>query len=173
MTTVEEYGPAGPGVRRYIVARTQDVPVGGRLLVEVDGREIGVFNIGGEFYALLNRCPHRSGPLCEGEVIQLVLAPEVGDIRLDSRVMLTCPWHAWEFDIKTGKSYWDPRKMRGRQYRVEVHSSEAVARDLEEHSAEWALGPFVACVIPTAVEEDYVVVTMRQQVTQSETDAAP
>jgi nitrite reductase/ring-hydroxylating ferredoxin subunit len=172
MTTVREVGRAGPSARRYIVARAADVPPGGRLLVEVDGREIGVFNIGGEYYALLNRCPHRAGPLCEGDAIRLVTAAKVGELVLDDRVMLTCPWHAWEFDIKTGQSWWDPAKTRGRRFPIEVESGDAVATELRNDSAEWVRGPYVADVIETAVEEDYVIVTMRQQIARSESDAS-
>lgn len=173
MTAVREYGTARPGMRRYVVARADEIPEGGRLLVDVAGRGVGVFKIDGEFYALLNRCPHRSGPLCEGDTIQLVCAPKVGEIHLTGQVMLTCPWHAWEFDIKTGQSYWDPARTRGRRYGVEVRPGSVVAREIAQRSAEWVPGPYVASVIPTDVEDDYVIVTMRQQLPTSETDAAP
>ncbi len=42
------------------------------------GREIGVFNIGGEYFALLNRCPHQGGALCKGTLIGLVTSHEPG-----------------------------------------------------------------------------------------------
>jgi len=171
MTTVRELGSHPSGARRYVVARTGDVPEGGRLLVEVDGREVGIFNIGGKFYALLNRCPHRAGPLCQGEVSRMVVASKVGEITLDDRIILTCTWHAWEFDIRTGQSYWDPGKTKGRLYPVEVESGEKVARELADHSAQWLPGPYVADVVQTSVEDDYVIVAMRPQVVRTETDA--
>ena len=43
----------------------------------VGGREIGVFNLGGTFYALRNICPHRGAPLCRGRLRPLVTSPEV------------------------------------------------------------------------------------------------
>jgi Rieske [2Fe-2S] domain len=110
--------------------------------------------------------------LCEGDAIRLVTAAKVGELVLDDRVMLTCPWHAWEFDIKTGQSWWDPAKTRGRRFPVEVESGDAVATELQNDSAEWVRGPYVADVIETAVEEDYVIVTMRQQIARSESDAS-
>ena len=57
-----------PGARetKFVVARTSDIPDGGRIIVEINGRSIGVFNVGGEFHALLNRCPHSGAPLCRG-----------------------------------------------------------------------------------------------------------
>lgn len=162
-----------PHVQRFVVARTSDVPLGGRLIVEVDGREVGIYNIDGEFYALLNRCPHRAGPLCEGDAISFVSSPAVGEISLDkSRTMVTCPWHAWEFDVRTGQSYWDPAKTRFRRVPVEVEAGPAVAAEIEQSSAELVPGPYMAEVIPTSTEEDYVVVAMRRR-PPSESDAAP
>src|SRR3954465_11928726 len=51
---------------RHVVAAVDDVPPGGRKLVQVNGRAIVVFNLDGEFFALNNRCPHRGGSLCHG-----------------------------------------------------------------------------------------------------------
>ena len=43
---------------KHVVAKVSDVPQGGRLLLTLQGRSVGIFNVGGRFYALLNRCPH-------------------------------------------------------------------------------------------------------------------
>ena len=59
------------------MAHADDVPPGGRKIVAVGGREIGVFNLGGTFYALRNICPHRGAPLCRGRLRPLVTSPEV------------------------------------------------------------------------------------------------
>jgi len=48
---------------RHIVARTTEIPPGGNKVVDVDGRDIVVFHVNGEFFALLNRCPHAGAPL--------------------------------------------------------------------------------------------------------------
>ena len=53
---------------KYVVAAVDEIPPGGRKIVDVAGRSIGVFNLGGEYFALRNRCPHQGGPLCEGRV---------------------------------------------------------------------------------------------------------
>ena len=59
-------------------------------------------NIKGEFFGLLNRCPHQGAALCEGPLI----APQSSDpgeieyTRLGE--IIRCPWHGWEFDIRTG-----------------------------------------------------------------------
>ena len=48
---------------RHIVARTTDIPPGGNKVVDIEGRDIVVFHVNGEFFALLNRCPHAGAPL--------------------------------------------------------------------------------------------------------------
>ena len=133
---------------RHVVARAAEIPPGERKLVTVRGRPIAVFNLGGEFFGLLNRCPHEGGPMCEGILTGLIEADVPGEYRY-SRVgeVLRCPWHGWEFDIRTGRSWCDPEKVGLRNYPVEVAPG---ARLVE--------GPYVAETIPVRVEDDYVVV---------------
>jgi 3-phenylpropionate/trans-cinnamate dioxygenase ferredoxin subunit len=147
-----------------VVARVGDIPDGGRVIVEAGGREIGVFNIDGQHYALRHRCPHLGGPLCNGVILGLIESTGPGDLTLDSsRKMLTCPWHGWEFDIKTGQSYWNPNGTRARLFPVEVQSGARLAKELAVDSDGRVPGPFVAEVIPVSIEDEYVVVTMRGQ----------
>ena len=63
---------------RHVVAPVDDIPPGGRKLVQVNGRAVVVFNLGGEFFALNNRCPHRGGSLCDGVAVGLVRSSEPG-----------------------------------------------------------------------------------------------
>jgi 3-phenylpropionate/trans-cinnamate dioxygenase ferredoxin subunit len=89
--------------------------------VEVENRSIGVFNVGGEFYALANQCPHRGAPLCEGRITGLKTSPEPGEITLEREgEILKCPWHGWEFDITNGQSVVNPEKIRTMTYDVTV-----------------------------------------------------
>jgi 3-phenylpropionate/trans-cinnamate dioxygenase ferredoxin subunit len=134
---------------RYIVATTSEIPPGERKLVEVAGRSIGVFNIGGEFFALRNRCPHQGGPLCEGKQLGLVESDRPGEYQYSRPgEMLRCPWHGWEFDLRTGQSWFDPRQVRVRSYPVSVQPG---TPGLER-------GPYVAETYPVTVEEEYLVV---------------
>ena len=55
--------------KRHVVARVADIPPGERLIVDIAGRSIGVFNVDGRFYALRNSCPHQGGPLCLGRTV--------------------------------------------------------------------------------------------------------
>lgn len=82
---------------------TSDVAPGTGKQVSVEGKEIAVFNIDGTFRAIDNECPHRGGPLAEGDV---------------EGCLVTCPWHAWQFDVSTGESVTDD--MRVATYEVKV-----------------------------------------------------
>ena len=73
---------------KYRVATVEEIPLGGRKLINIAGRSIGVFNVNGEFYALRNRCPHQGGPLGKGALC--------GGI-------VTCPWHGWQFNVRSGQ----------------------------------------------------------------------
>lgn len=133
---------------KHVVARAADIPPGGRKLVTVRGRPIAVFNLGGTFYGLLNRCPHQGGPMCEGVLTGLIEADTPGTYRYSREgEVLRCPWHGWEFDIRTGQSWCDPQKVSLRNYSVEVAPGQLVVE-----------GPYVAETIPVTVEEEYVVV---------------
>jgi len=76
-----------------VVADAADIPDGERLIVQVGDRSIGVFHHGGKWYALLNYCLHRGGPVATGSL--------EGDT-------LTCPWHGYQYDVTTGKFLLDP-----------------------------------------------------------------
>lgn len=105
----------------HVVARVSELPPGERKVVEVEGRSIGVFNVNGDFHALRNVCPHQGAPLCLGAVKGTAAATRPGEYRWEREgEILACPWHGWEFDIKTGRSIFNPHKMRVRSYEVSV-----------------------------------------------------
>ena len=62
-------------------------------VVDVNGTEIALFNIGGKFFAISNTCMHRGGPLGDGML---------------NKDVVTCPWHGWQFNVKTGVSIVNP-----------------------------------------------------------------
>jgi 3-phenylpropionate/trans-cinnamate dioxygenase ferredoxin subunit len=133
---------------RHVVATVGEIAEGGRKLVSVAGREIGVFNLKGEFYALLNRCPHAGAELCKGLMIGLAESDAPGHYRLTHHgEFLRCPWHGWEFDIRTGQSWFDPKRVRTRAYKATVASG-----------SELQKGPYMAETFPVSVEENYVVI---------------
>ena len=135
---------------RHVVATVDEIAPGCSKLVAVKGREIGLFNVDGNFYALANRCPHAGGALCEGEVVGLVQSDGPGQYKIARKgEFLRCPWHGWEFEISTGQSWCDPKNLKIRQFPVAV-----------EPGGELVKGPYVAETFPVAVERRYVIIEM-------------
>ena len=90
----------------YIVASVEDIPDGQHIVVKVQDREIGIFNVRGQFYALPNVCFHQSGPLCRGAISGTVVATaETNWQRVWSNdgEIIVCPWHSLEFNVTTGQ----------------------------------------------------------------------
>jgi nitrite reductase/ring-hydroxylating ferredoxin subunit len=90
------------------VASTDQIPDGGGIAVDVGEKRIALFRHQGEVFALDETCPHRGGPLHDG--------------RIDRGVVL-CPWHQWQFDLRTGCSPLNPLS-RVRVYSVRLEGTE-------------------------------------------------
>jgi 3-phenylpropionate/trans-cinnamate dioxygenase ferredoxin subunit len=147
-------------VPKFVVGTVDEIPPGGRKIVDLGGRSIGVFNVGGEFFAVLNRCPHQGGPLCTGNTLGFLKSAGVGEF-VYSRPgeVIRCPWHGWEYDLRTGQSWFDPQRVLVRRYDVSVESGEAIAAELGEQDADGLRkGPYVAETFPVTVEKQYVLV---------------
>jgi nitrite reductase/ring-hydroxylating ferredoxin subunit len=133
---------------RHVVAAAHEIPPGGRKRVEVEGRPIAVFNVNGEFFALLDRCPHQGASLCRGKLVGLIEAGAPGQYRYSRRgEIIRCPWHGWEYDLRTGKSWCEPDRARVRSFPVAIEPG----RTLVER-------PYVAETFPVRIEDDYVVI---------------
>lgn len=92
----------------FVVPET-DLPPGERAILEVEGIEIGVFNVEGEYYALANYCVHQGGPGCSGRITGMVTEDGDGRLTYDRRgEIVCCPWHGWEYDITTGEQLAEP-----------------------------------------------------------------
>lgn len=135
---------------RHVVATVDEIALGTCKIVSVSGREIGVYNVHGEYYALINRCPHEGAALCLGPIMGRFESSRPGEYSLTHEgEMLRCPWHGWEFDIKTGQSWCHPDSVKARTYKVQVVPGETLAK-----------GPFVAETVPVTIEQNYVVVEL-------------
>ncbi|TNJ63977.1 Rieske (2Fe-2S) protein [Paenibacillus hemerocallicola] len=118
-----------PADRKYAVAKAADIAPGTRKIVHAGDRSIGVYNIAGKFYAIRNVCPHQGAPLCRGLTTALVVSDEPGGFRHEREgEIVRCPWHQWEFDIKTGQMIVDP-KMRTKTYEVTVETFDVTVVD--------------------------------------------
>jgi 3-phenylpropionate/trans-cinnamate dioxygenase ferredoxin subunit len=110
---------------RHVIGRVSELPPGERIIMEVEGRSIGVFNVHGQYYALRNRCPHQGAPLCLGAIKGLALPSKPGEYRWGREgEILRCPWHGWEFDITSGRSIFNPHRIHVRTYEVTVEIDE-------------------------------------------------
>jgi 3-phenylpropionate/trans-cinnamate dioxygenase ferredoxin subunit len=157
---------------KYVVAATSEIPPGERKIINVAGRSIGIFNIDGEYFALRNRCPHQGGALCEGTLWGVLSASAPGQFEYNPRrEILTCPWHGWEFHVRTGQSWCDPVRLRVRRFEVSVEEGRALATTAQPssppapglvHSGAPApglvRGPYVVETYPVSVEGTYLVV---------------
>ena len=76
------------------VGQIGDFVSGQGKMVTVNGRHVALFRLGDEFYAIDNLCLHKAGPLCEGFI---------------ENDVVTCPWHGWSYEIRTGTLVQDPR----------------------------------------------------------------
>ena len=140
---------------RHAVATVEEIPPGARKIVEVAGRSIGVFNLGGEFFAIRNRCPHQGGPLCEGRLWSALTAPKPGELHTSRPgEIIACVWHGWEFDIRTGQSWCAPEKLRVRRYAVDVVDPD------DSPVSGYVKGPYQAETYPAEAEGGYVVVDL-------------
>ncbi len=90
------------------VTGAADVAPGSGVVAEVKGQSIAVFNVDGTYFAIDNTCVHRGGPLGEGEL--------EGDT-------VTCPWHGWQYNVKSGKSINNPSACV-KSYQVTVEGSD-------------------------------------------------
>ena len=79
------------------VASISQLKPGEGKVVSANGTEIALFNVDGAFYAIDNTCGHRGGPLGDGML---------------SKNVVTCPWHGWEYDVKTGQSLTTPQVIK-------------------------------------------------------------
>ncbi len=91
-------------------AAVADLPPGTSKLVTLNGVDIALFNAGGRLCAIDNACPHRGGPLADGS--------------LDGTIV-TCPWHAWEFDVLSGACRNNP-SVKARTYPVQVQGNDVL-----------------------------------------------
>jgi nitrite reductase/ring-hydroxylating ferredoxin subunit len=94
--------------QKYCVGDSSDVPERGRLVVDIGGTPVGVFRVDGKLYAYENICVHQGGPACQGRIIPRVLellddGKRARGLAFDDGDMhVVCPWHGFEYSIRTG-----------------------------------------------------------------------
>ena len=118
-------------MREVNIGAAADFDDPGRKVIDFEGIEVGVFRLGDEFFAYANHCPHMGGPACQGKIM-----PKVEEVLADdrtskgmafskTRINIVCPWHGFEFDIRTGIHPGNP-KMRLRAMKVRVSDGDVI-----------------------------------------------
>lgn len=99
-------------LRRHRVGHADDIHDGTCQEVEVAGRSLGIFRVGGQLRAVLNHCPHEGAPICRGKVRGTTLPSAPGTFRWGrENEILVCPWHGWEFALDSGQCLTDRRRL--------------------------------------------------------------
>jgi nitrite reductase/ring-hydroxylating ferredoxin subunit len=122
--TFVAHSQAGSGsMPEIFIAKAAQFPDGERRLVSHAGREIGVFRWQDKFYAYENLCVHQGGPACEGVMmhkVEDVIGPDRswrGQKFSDDEIHFVCPWHGYEYDLKTGECAAD-RSLKLKSFEV-------------------------------------------------------
>ncbi|MGP9791341.1 Rieske (2Fe-2S) protein [Roseinatronobacter sp. NSM] len=133
----------------HVVCALSELPPGTAKRVMIGTRAIAVFNVDGKLSAIADRCPHEGASLSLGQVGGVIVADRPGEYRVRTDMkMVRCPWHGWEFDMETGKSWCDPARMKTRSFGVKI----CPGATLEE-------GTYRLEVFAVSLQDDYVVVT--------------
>ncbi|WP_439886837.1 Rieske (2Fe-2S) protein [Pseudomonas sp. MBLB4123] len=110
--------------KKVLACKTHEVASGQQKIVKLGHLPVGIFNVGGEYHAMLNVCPHRGAALCEG--------PQCGTTQDTAHYefiygqrddLVRCAWHGWEFEIKTGEFLVD-RRIKAKTYPVSVEGED-------------------------------------------------
>jgi len=123
------------------VGADSDFIEGSATIVNVEGREIGIVRWKGDLYAIRNICPHQSGPICRGLVRpRLRSHGSIGEMEPDvDDLVLSCPWHGWEFELQTGQAVFDKNLKVGTYHAMAAHGRVVVelggGRVVVDHSA--------------------------------------
>ena len=83
-------------MEKIFVCKTTQISTGQMKKISVDGKDIFVANIGGDYFAINDTCTHAGASLSEGKIE-------------DSTI--TCDWHGAQFDCKNGKLIKFPAKI--------------------------------------------------------------
>jgi nitrite reductase/ring-hydroxylating ferredoxin subunit len=145
-------------VPSVVVGTVESMPPGTQRSVKIGHRTVAVFNVGGEFFALRDACPHQGALLSRGRVVPCIRADRPGEYRHDpNRRFIRCPWHGWEYDLATGQSYIGADDDRVRAFDVSIEDGASVLGDRDPETGR-VPGPYVAETITVSVQDECVVI---------------
>lgn len=112
-------------MQELLVGEQKDFTERDRKIVAFGDLEIGIFHLDGHFYAFKNECVHRGGPVCQGKILGRVEETLADDKTArglkfsEDCVHIVCPWHGYEYDIRTGVNGANPC-LRLKKYEVKL-----------------------------------------------------
>jgi nitrite reductase/ring-hydroxylating ferredoxin subunit len=118
-------------MREVNIGPASDFGDPGRKVIAYEGLEVGVFRLGKEFFAYVNHCPHMGGPACQGKMmpkVEEMIADDrtsKGQAFSKSQINIVCPWHGYEFDMRTGIHAGNP-KVRLRPIKVHIADGDVI-----------------------------------------------
>ena len=132
-----------------MIGRADALRDGDRRIVDVGGRSIGVFNVGGRYYALRNACPHQGGPLCAGQLWGSLASSAPASTTSPPAASSSAARGADSVELDTGRSWFDPARTRVGRYEVSV----ATAIELTE-------GPYAVETYAVGLDGEYLVLEL-------------
>lgn len=116
--------PAG-NIPEHCIGRLADFPAHKVVPVDVAGRTIAVLRNEDKVYAFSNRCPHQGAPMSFARTAGTMLPsePDEYDFGLEG-LIVKCPWHAYEFNVRTGESVCNIIRARLPVYQTEIRDDE-------------------------------------------------
>jgi nitrite reductase (NADH) small subunit len=112
---------------RHPVGTVGEVRSDGCRVVDIDGRPVGVISVDDEFFAIYDHCPHMGASMCSGTVCGTFVAAGPHELVYGKHDrVIRCPWHGWEFDLETGRSLLEPRRIGLKTYPVSVEDGVVV-----------------------------------------------
>lgn len=111
--------------KRFEICPASELKSGERVIERLDRFSVGVFNVDGDYYAIKNDCPHQRAPLCKGKLTGTTVSETPGEYDWDrDGQILQCPWHGWEFDVKSGESVFNPHQVKAKTFQTTVEPAD-------------------------------------------------
>jgi 3-phenylpropionate/trans-cinnamate dioxygenase ferredoxin subunit len=112
-------------VVRHHLGAVDEFPFNQFRTFEISGRPVGVVRTSQGFFAVRNRCPHQAANICAGRVAGTMVASKPFEYDYsEETLVVTCPWHRWEFELGSGASFGRVTNKRLVTYPIEIDSGQ-------------------------------------------------
>jgi 3-phenylpropionate/trans-cinnamate dioxygenase ferredoxin subunit len=111
----------------FLIGPVAEFPEGSKQILELGGRSVGIYHTKGEFYAVHNVCPHALAPICVSDLTDTRMPSAPGEFVAGmENLVLRCPWHAWEFDVRTGEALFGTDRRRLLTFPIRVEDGQII-----------------------------------------------